>query len=117
MLGRSMLFMLLLVGIATSQQPINWGYSTPVPKIQDSALYTNDPVLEALQIGKLAGGQFVFAGVAKLLYGMGQMDYPTYQEMIISSNVAIRDYNSYVEKRWGNDTRLVNSLKMAEFSL
>jgi len=104
---RKLLAFVLLVSMVSS------GLAIPSQWPADN----DDPYLEALRIGYIAGSMDAMASTAKVMYGYGVMDFPTYSSMIIDSNRFIRDYNDYINLKWGNDTKLINSIRLNEYSI
>ncbi len=77
--------------------------------------YTEDDLIEAMNIGFAAGASFASVTYTKTFYDVGVAYYSTLMEAVTRGNIAIREYNTFLEQRF-NQT-IIDRMKLAEFSL
>jgi len=76
--------------------------------------YTDDDLLEAMNMGISAGGFLATMTVSKGLYDMRAIQYSDLMGIIMKGNIEIREYNTYLEGHF-NQT-VINKMKLSEFS-
>ncbi len=80
-----------------------------------NATYTEEDLLRALHTGFNAGIRFSTATYTKSFYDIGVGYYGTVITTVTDTNIAIREYNSFLEENF--NSTIVNKLMLTEFSL